>query len=172
MQLDLLELLEAPEREARAEAARENRLQGIKRRNEAIGMDVFERIKADRGLQICLDNLPWKALKIAPEYEKCNVLAVIPPNALCGLEYTMRFPKAHYDDLVKREFEDLWVNYTHCIWNYKPHNADWCKAFRLLEVCRDKGEPIWMQLSRTHGKLSFMPDCIVGIEDVQAMNMA
>lgn len=72
----------------------------ISQLKEAIGMDQFKQIKTERAISITVDDLPWRKWKLFKDYEECDVLAIVPPNAMSSLEFSFRFPdkKRAYGD--------------------------------------------------------------------------
>jgi hypothetical protein len=169
MQLDLMDILNEQEQEKKDVVIKQQHDKEVQEKNVVIGMDEFEKIKSEKALNIDPDKLPWKPWNLFPEYMDCDVLAVIPPNALSSLEYSFRFGlHTRYDDPVQKAYHEIWANYNRLIWHYKPHNVDWCTAFRLLTEHRDSGKPIWMRIVRVKGQVIplFIPECIIEVCDL------
>jgi hypothetical protein len=165
MQLDLFEQLEREEREARQQAYMDEvkkQAAAAELYTDVISLADFERIKAERAISIDPDELPWRRI-LQSEFEKCNVLSIVPPNAISSLQYSLRKGSIGRDP-VKTHLHEIWSEYNWCIWDYEPHGVDWCGAFSLLDRSRDMGEPVWMQLTRVNGKVRFWPECIVDYE--------
>lgn len=132
---------------------------------EKIDMTDFERIKSERALKIDPDDLLWRPASMEHE-EECNVLAVIPPNAINSTEWGFRFGfrRGKYHNPEKDACFNLWKEYTSAIWWMRFGEIDWGTAILTMERHRDSGEPVWMRATRYKGKPYFIPECIVDYE--------
>lgn len=167
MQLDLFNLISAEDEQVQRVVEEERLLQTITKHREALGWDEYEKIKAERSLNVDIDSLPW--IQLHPNistsgYEHCDIKVIIPPDALSYMEYYHRVPskkRINFNDPVSTHYHEVWAAYTMAVWKYKPHNVDWTGAYEKLSKHRDNGDPIWIRLSRQGGKLA--PDCIIEI---------
>ena len=160
-QLDLFDILGAETKRQQVISRQEAIEKELMIAQERFGKQSFEKIKDVNALNVKIDDLPWKPLRIDPNLELCDVKVIIPPYALSLTEQSRLEGKfGDYSD-AKISLYDLWAAYNHCIWNYDGHDVDWCGAYKLLAKYRNRSAPIWVRITKYYSKVRFFPESIV-----------